>query len=195
MAAQREQHSKRQRIYFAASTAGIYSLRLTQGNCQSVSNGIDLKKGNKQEKPIITGPKSFVNGVTHYLYVENVNNVGIDWFKDGQPLSTNLYAHLAVSNSGVYTVRKGYGDCAIESDPFVVNFGSTILPQIESNDTVYVACNDQSSYLYLRFKDRYYESLSGLTFRWTKGGNDLPEDQATSMYYYPKRTGGVSAAG
>ncbi|MFB9292029.1 M43 family zinc metalloprotease [Persicitalea jodogahamensis] len=175
--------------YLTASTAGIYSLRLTQGNCQSVSNGIDLKKGSKQEKPIITGPKSFVNGLTHYLYVENINNVGIEWFRDGQPLTNNLYTHLAVSSSGVYTVRKGYNECVIESDPFVANFGSTITPQIESNDTVYVACNDQSSYLYLRFKDRYYENSVGLTFRWIKDGNDLPADQATGTYYYPKEPG------
>ena len=175
--------------YFGASAAGIYSLRLTQGNCQSVSNGIDLKKGDKQEKPIITGPESFINGLTHYLYVENTNNVGIEWFRDGQPLTTNLYAHLAVSSSGVYTVRKGYDGCAIESDPFIVNFGSTIIPQIESNDTVYVACNDQSSYLYLRFKARYYENVGGLTFRWTKDGNDLPAGQAISSSYFPKEPG------
>ncbi|WP_373512258.1 M43 family zinc metalloprotease [Persicitalea sp.] len=165
--------------YFT-SQAGTYSLKLRQGTCESVSSGKRIYTADKNQKPIISAPASFASGITYRIYLENTGSNGFQWFKDDQPIFG--YNYLDVSSSGVYEVRKGYNDCAIDSDPLTIVFGSTLSPGILADNVVNLACSNGNYSPYLRLDYRFYANTSGLTFRWMKDGADLP----LSNYYADK---------
>jgi len=158
---------------FGTNQEGVYSLRLRQGNCESVSNAVRLYQSDKEQKPIILAPKDFGNGVSYYISMSNPNN-NQQWYKDGQSIPGAYNSNLKISTSGVYTVRKGYGTCTVESDPLTVNFGNDLAPTILGEDSVRLVCNNLSTSTFLRFDGSFIENGSGLSYRWMKDGTDLP---------------------
>lgn len=153
--------------------AGTYSLRLRQGSCSSVSNAVHLYKADKAQKPVIIAPATFTNGLSYYLSASYPYN-SQQWYKDGQPAQDSYSDRLQINTSGVYTVRKGSGDCTIESDPLVVNFGKALSPVITAADSVRLVCNNSSTTPLLIFENQFIESTSSLSYRWTRDGIDVP---------------------
>ncbi len=158
-------------LYYGTSSEGIYSLKIRQGACESVSNSKSFYKSDKAQKPIILAPPSFANGVAYYLRVEYPQNQ--QWFKDDQPME-NRDDRLLITTPGVYKVRKSFYNCAIDSDPVVVSFGNTLSPIISARDSVRLVCENFSSPSMLYLDQKFIQSTSGFSFRWMKDGIDLP---------------------
>ncbi|GAB2772878.1 hypothetical protein GCM10027275_14780 [Rhabdobacter roseus] len=158
-------------LNYSTNLEGIYSLRIRQGTCESISNSKSLYKSDKAQKPEILTPTSFGNGVSYYLHLKYATNQ--EWFKDDQPLN-NRDDSLLVSTPGVYKVRKSFSQCAIDSDPVLVSFGNTLSPMISARDSVRLVCNSASSPALLYLEQKFFQSTSGLSYRWMKDGIDLP---------------------
>ncbi len=174
--------------YFYTQEAGTYSVRLTQGSCSSVSNAVHLYKASREQKPVIIAPATFTDGLSYYLFVSYPDHYQ-QWYKDGQPAQDGYSNTLKINTSGVYTARKGSGGCMTESDPLVVNFGNTLSPVIITPDSVRLLCNNSSTVPLLSFENKFIESTSPLSYRWTKDGVDLTNIYADKNAIYASEDG------
>lgn len=177
-----------QNTYYAYQE-GLFSLRVRQGTCESISNGKRIYKATKNQKPVLSAPAAFVEGL---IYRISINNPGYStqWFKDGLPMA-NYNHSLEVSTSGVYKVRKGSGDCAIDSDPLQVVFGQSLAPTITASDPTILTCANFYRLPYLSFNSLPFVNTNGFTFRWIKDGVELPLSNlyADERTLYPSENG------
>ncbi len=176
--------------FYSTNQEGVYSMRLRQGSCTSVSNAVRLYKSDKEQKPVISAPSAFASGLSYYISIRNPNN-NLQWYKDGNLIQDAYNSNLKISTSGVYTVRKGYSDCAIDSDPIMADFGNSLSATILAQDSVRTLCNGNSATAVLYLDGRFFENFSSLSFRWTKDGVDLPSSNfyADKSYFYAYEDG------
>ncbi len=180
---------------YEATTEGLYSMKLKSGNCESISSGKRIYKGDKIQKPILLGADAYHSGFNYQLSVQNsaAESFNLKWFKDNQPVESEFYGGLNISSSGTYKVLKGSGDCANYSDPLVINFDQFIpVPKIFATDTVRLTCNNIVYNPYLYFTTGAIDQeLEGATFRWIRDGIELPLSNiyADKPYIYPEQSG------
>ncbi len=172
--------------YYEATDEGIYSVKMSQSNCSSVSEGTKITK-------ITEYPKS----VTIYNHTDVclANSVSIgfgfpylnyQWYKDGMVLNGQNNQKLSISQSGVYKcLISSYGLCPTISDDVVVTNGSNLNPQI-----VFQNVKKDCGSLYLQYKGDSFNGqvdLTNLAFQWLKEGVDIIN--ANNNLYYATESG------
>ena len=120
---------------FSATESGNYTVQLTQGNCQSLSNSFSVYIGNLKPGKILTQPVLAQDGVLTVCEGINANlsindylsrtDIEIIWLKDGKqlPLLKNLKS-VYVKEKGVYRYVIKQGNCEVLSESINLQYGN-----------------------------------------------------------------------
>lgn len=141
--------------YFNPSTSGVYTLRISTGNCSATSAPAVVKASTN-------------NKISDYIYVMNRSNSEIktdsiflcsdnsyelaaangttNWYKNGQ-LIENSYTFSLKESGNYYIQRKLTENCTLESKPLYISLGQTIKPLNINNNYYNILACDQALFL------------------------------------------------
>lgn len=135
--------------YMYPSTTGVYTLRITAGNCSAASSPIIVKASSDNKIVDYISDSSnggIIEGDTLLLCKDNKYFFGAskgitNWYRNRQFIKNDEF--LAIEESGTYQIQRKIGaDCIVESKPVYVSIGQTIKPLkvIESSNNL-IYCN------------------------------------------------------
>ncbi len=172
--------------YYNANDEGIYSVKLSQDNCISVSEGVKISKIVEYPKSLIVFNHTDVC-LANTIIISNTNQSRTyQWIKNGVNLVGENLQHLVISQSGTYKcLISSNGLCPTLSEEIIVGSGTNLNPKIEYSTT-----DEDCGGLYLLYKGITYSGqvdLSNLTFQWVLNGNNI--SNATGFSYYATQNG------
>jgi hypothetical protein len=130
------------------STDGLYSLKIRQGACSSVSQGVYVKNNGVSSK-IITAPYGTQNctGNSVYLYLVGLNCASYQWQKDGVDITSSSSTSFYATQSGDYRLKI--------SENGIVSYSNVISVLIGNNPT-FILRNSTSSTMTTCLPYAYY---------------------------------------
>jgi hypothetical protein len=183
------------RYYTYAYTEGLYALKITQGICNSFSQGVFARKNGMTSK-VIVAPYGSQNcsGNNVYLYLDGLTCASYQWQKDGVDivLSSSTNAYFYATQSGDYRLKI--------NDNGVVSFSNVISVVVSSNPTFSIRSNSASNVVTCLPYAYYYlnNAPSGTNFyEWYKnnvvisGANYSSYEMFSAGTYKLKVTNGI----
>jgi hypothetical protein len=166
------------RYYINLFTDGLYSLKVTQGNCSSISRSVYVKANGVSSKTIIApyGPQT-CTGNNVFLYLDGLVCASYQWQKDGVDISssgTNYF--YSASQTGSYRLKI--------NENGVISYSNAIDVIISNSPTIFLNSSSSSNNLTCLPYGFYYlsNSLSGTsTYEWYKNNSLI--SGATNSYY------------
>ncbi len=131
--------SNENRYYMYAFTEGLYSLKITQGNCSSVSRNIYLKRNGVTSKTIIA-PYGTQNctGSNVLLQLNGLNCASYQWQKDGVDITTSgTNDYYVATQSGNYRLKI--------NENGVISYSNVINVVISNSPTFSISSGSSSS--------------------------------------------------
>jgi hypothetical protein len=165
------------RYYTFVYTEGLYSLKVTQGVCSSVSQGVYVKKNGVSSKIIVApyGSQS-CSGNSIYLYLDGLNCASYQWQKDGIDVVSSNSTYLYATQSGDYRLKI--------TENGIISYSNVISVLIGNNPT-FTLKNNSSSNLTICLPYAYYylnNAPSGTNYyEWYR--NNTLISGANSSYY------------
>jgi hypothetical protein len=142
--------------------AGVYSLKLSQGNCSTYSNGINITRVDTIKLALKLDEGSLdkiCTGMTTTFTSDSYLSGNAKLYKDGVVVPTGF----VVSQTGSYVLTDTYEGCVIlPSDTVKISVGNLIKPQVKgllidgcvsAFPTLYANINANSEYSFQWFKD------------------------------------------
>jgi trimeric autotransporter adhesin len=160
-------------------SAGIYSLKATQGNCSAISKSIFVNSTNVSSKIIATpyGTKACVGDKVD-IYVAGLSCGSYQWQKDGIDIPQAIYTYYEATQTGSYRVKLIENGLTSYSNSINVNISDTQTYIISEKRPGYSECFSFKPYSY-SYSNSY--PFDGRTFQWYK--DDVPISGATSYDY------------
>ena len=162
--------------YYSPSSSGIYSLKVTQGNCTAMSKPVVVTTGVTPSSLIkIYGSPNICTGSTaSYLYVSGLACGNYQWQKDQVDIPSQTNYRYIPSQSGSYRVKITNGTSITYSNSIDIVASNTPTYTI-STDADTITCTPN----YYYYLNTY--NLLGATFQWYK--NNSPISGAVSSGY------------
>jgi trimeric autotransporter adhesin len=156
--------------------AGIYSLKVTQGNCSAISKSIFVNSTNSSSKVIFPfyGTNACV-GDNVQLAVGGLSCSSYQWQKDGIDIPQAIGTYHEATQTGSYRVKLFENGLTSYSNSINVNISDTQTYIISEGKT---ECFPVKPYYYSYFNSYPFD---GRTFQWYK--NDVPISGATNYDY------------
>ena len=131
--------SNENRYYIYAYTDGLYSLKVTQGVCNSVSQNVFVKKNGVSSKIIVAayGAQN-CTGNSVYLYLDGLTCASYQWQKDGVDIvsSSSTYTYIYATQSGDYRLKI--------NDNGVISYSNVISVVVSNNPTFSIRSNSST---------------------------------------------------
>lgn len=134
--------------YYSPQKAGQYTVRVSQGECSTTTQPIEVKTIDLKTHQIVLGDKAYTKDTTlefcEGIPIRMLSNFGywdyseIKAFKDGKQINFNNGDKI--SESGKYRLELKKGDCMLITPTIDVKFGKN-LPQFTLNDWIPGAFN------------------------------------------------------
>jgi hypothetical protein len=166
------------RYYTYVSTEGLYSLKITQGICSSVSQSIYVKRNGATSKTIFApdGTQSCAGNNVN-LYLDGLNCASsYQWQKDGTDIVSATYNSYSATQSGDYRLKI--------NENGIISYSNTISVLINNNPSFNIRNNIRPDVTICRPYAFYYlnRSPSGTnTFEWYR--NNTLINGANNSYY------------
>ena len=155
--------------YIYADTEGLYSLKVTHGNCSSVSQNIYVKM-NRNTSKIIVAPNGTENCPDNYVYLQFNGQVcaSSQWQKDGVNIGNANSKYYYANQSGAYRVRITQNG--------VVSY-TNVINVVISNSPSFTATNNNppDSKLCIPHASYYFNNapIGTNTFQWYKNNTAI----------------------
>lgn len=158
---------------YTATEAGVYTVRVSNGGCETTSSGTTVSVGSGPSATITpAGPTSFCSGGSVLLQGNAGSGYSYQWRKDGSSISGANSVNYTAAEAGVYTLRVTNGGCQTTSSGVTVSISSTPSAQITpAGSTTF--CAGGSVVLNAN-------SGSGLSYQWRRDGSSISGANAAS---------------
>jgi hypothetical protein len=159
--------------------AGVYSLKVTQGNCSAMSKSIFVNSTNVSAKIIAVpyGTNACVGDKVD-IYVAGLSCSPYQWQKDGIDISQAIGTYYEAKQSGSYRVKLIENGLTSYSNSINVNISDTQSYIIGEKRPGYNECFAFKTYSY-SYSNTY--PFDGRTFQWYK--DNIPISGATNFDY------------
>ena len=168
--------------YYYYAGPGVYTVKVGQGNCNTVSNAVTIQSG----IPVITlsgvGKKQLCVGDVRTLYTSSIPNYGssYQWQKDGTDIPGATSSAYSVTATGTYRAKVTAGSCAAVSPEAAYQTGNTFVPDIYPYNAEACAGSVNGASLNTNYSAQN-------TYQWSRDGLDIPG--ATQSGYSANRAG------
>ena len=110
---------------YTATQAGTYTVRISNGGCQTTSSGVSVSINSAPTATITSsGGTNFCEGGSVVLNANTGSGYTYIWKRDGTTISGANGSSYTASISGSYTVTIGSGNCSSTSAPLALNVNS-----------------------------------------------------------------------
>jgi hypothetical protein len=164
--------------YYYASTPGIYSLQVTQGNCKAISRGILVQSGGTPSNVIKAyGGTNICTGTTpSYLFIDGLICASYQWQKNQVDIASQANnTSYFPSESGNYRVKITNGSTVSYSNTITITAGSS------PNYVITIGSDTVSCIPTGRYSLNYYNLPSNTSFQWYRNSSAI--SGATSSGY------------
>jgi hypothetical protein len=160
-------------------TAGVYSLKVTQGSCSVISKSIFVNSASSSSKVIFSyyGTNACV-GDKVQLAVGGLSCSAYQWQKDGIDIPQAIYTYYEATQSGSYRVKLIENGLTSYSNNINVNISDTQSYIISEKRPGFSECFSFKPYSY-SYSNSY--PFDGRTFQWYK--DNVPISDATNYDY------------
>ncbi len=167
--------------YISSSISGVYSLKVTQGNCSAISKSVYLTNNGISSKTIIApyGTQTCTENSV-YLRIDGLTCASYQWQKDGVDISSATNSSYSASVSGNYRVKINENSVISYSNVINVVVSSTPTFVIQKDSPEIVNCVAYG-YYYLQ------NTPSNGTYQWYK--DNVLVSGATNNGYQASVTG------
>ena len=164
--------------YYYYGSPGVYTVKVSQGNCIAISNAVEIQLGN----PIVTLSESGKNrlcaGESRSLYASGTVSA-YQWQKDGIDIPGATSSTYSVTATGTYRAKATTGSCTSFSQEVPYQVGSITIPNLYVSNAE--LCSSSTVLASLSTNSSSY------TYQWSRDGVDIPG--ATQSSYNPSRAG------
>ncbi|MGF7217168.1 putative repeat protein (TIGR01451 family) [Spirosoma lacussanchae] len=119
---------------YTAQTSGTYTLQVTRGSCQVVSDPVSLTFTNAIQPVAFYFEEGQEACSYRYFYASQPNTLSgttFQWFKDGVAMPGQNNSFVYTNQAGVYSVSVTNGACSGLSKGLLVRFGSLSKPTVQ----------------------------------------------------------------
>jgi large repetitive protein len=188
---------------YAATLAGAYSVRVTQGTCtivtsssqtistvsgaNSLDNSISLYGGTdiSPNYNVYSQPFNICSGSMILSSSQRSAGTTYQWQLDGVDISGETNATYTASQTGYYSVKVTQGTCTGATTPVALRIGSLTPPSLGSD---VIICTGATHNIGNSINQGQACCGTGLSYQWQKDGVDIPS--ATSQFSYSANTAG-----
>ncbi len=165
---------------YTATQAGVYTVRVSNGGCETTSSGVTVTINSAPSASITAaGPTSFCTGGSVVLNANTGSGLSYVWRRDGSTISGAISASYTATLAGVYTVRVSNAGCETTSSGVTVTINSTPSASITAGGPI-TFCSGGSVQLNAN-------TGSGFSYVWRRDGNTI--GGATSASYTATEAG------
>jgi large repetitive protein len=182
---------------YAATLAGVYSVRITQGSCTPITsssttlsvatgaNSLDSYTslyGGTDISPnynVYSQPFNICSGSMILSSSQRSAGTTYQWQLDGVDISGETNATYTASQTGYYSVKISQGTCTGATTPVALRIGSLTPPSLGADVSI---CTGATHNISNGINQGQPCCGTGLSYQWVKDGVDIPSAISQSSY-------------